>query len=748
MKKTFLIIVTLILFNYLNIYAQFEQAIADVSSETIGTYPKTTEVLRGGQEKTATGTLKVLVVFVRYLDDTQNTTYWPDYNVLPTWAQTFVNQSIPQNNIFTPKNLSDFFDRSSGGNGNGNLGQFHVIGDVVYVTTLYNKTHYTNDTQVFTEIFQTLDNPNGQYNINFKQYDNWEFMRNSVKFNHYYLPGVGDGIVDHIWVMNRDTSRSGVAAEKSLESVNYPTNDGVTIKSNSGSRIFQVKNNITPKSVGGPAHEYCHYLFGGGQSTGHFDGRVYNNFGNTGRINSFALMCAINAGYMCGYEKYRLGWLNPTIIEQNTNVFTLGNTHINNQAVIIPLRYDQTTGWLKEYYFIENYETTEEYAGANPFLVTTRYNYILKHGLLVYHIKNEDFNIATNGSISIVNADGRFAWHLVTGANTPYNRSDDLIGKDYPTYHSAYDYRNYITMNVGGVNYTDYACLIHHQTTDPDGWRYNQDDFLGTNRDFFNPDFNNVFTKFSNPAAYLGDDVTATNVGFQVSNFDAQLKEYTLSIQINTDGVTSLAPSKPQNLKASLLDRWTALLTWEPNTEPDVITNGKYKIYRAEDDVNGMPSSWEQIALIDAYNNGQPVISVIDDQIGPSYYTSKVFYKISAVDNTQLESLCSDYDWVSGKVPKIVSDNKIQNIEYSLEPNYPNPFNPSTIINFAVKDAGFVSLKVYDILGSEVATLVNETKEAGNFAVEFNAAKLPSGVYIFTLQVNGFTSSKKMLLMK
>jgi hypothetical protein len=94
---------------------------------------------RGGQEKTASGTLRILVVFVRYLDDTLNTPTWPDYNVLPSWAQTFVDPAIPANNIFTSKNLSDFFDRSSGGNGNGTLGSFHLIGDVVYVTTLQNR---------------------------------------------------------------------------------------------------------------------------------------------------------------------------------------------------------------------------------------------------------------------------------------------------------------------------------------------------------------------------------------------------------------------------------------------------------------------------------------------------------------------------------------------------------------------------------------------------------------------------------
>ena len=90
------------------------------------------------------------------------------------------------------------------------------------------------------------------------------------------------------------------------------------------------------------------------------------------------------------------------------------------------------------------------------------------------------------------------------------------------TYNTGFSYRDYITINVGGVNYVDYACLIHHQTYDPDGWRYNSDDFLGTEKDFFNVDFNNVFSKYSNPAAYFADGITATNVGFQIVNFTFQ----------------------------------------------------------------------------------------------------------------------------------------------------------------------------------------------------------------------------------
>ena len=93
--------------------------------------------------------------------------------------------------------------------------------------------------------------------------------------------------------------------------------------------------------------------------------------------------------------------------------------------------------------------------------------------------------------------------------------------------------------------------------------------------------------------------------------------------------------------------------------------------------------------------------------------------------------------------------NEIQIVSnFKLYQNYPNPFNPSTIINYAVKDVGLVRIKVCDILGSEVAALVNETKEAGYHSVEFNAANLPSGVYIYTMQVNGFSSSQKMLLLK
>lgn len=86
--------------------------------------------------------------------------------------------------------------------------------------------------------------------------------------------------------------------------------------------------------------------------------------------------------------------------------------------------------------------------------------------------------------------------------------------------------------------------------------------------------------------------------------------------------------------------------------------------------------------------------------------------------------------------------------DYTLSQNYPNPFNPTTKINFALPKQGLVSLKIYDILGREVKTLINEVKSAGNYTVDFNASEYSSGVYFYKLESNGFSDIKKMMLIK
>ncbi len=87
-------------------------------------------------------------------------------------------------------------------------------------------------------------------------------------------------------------------------------------------------------------------------------------------------------------------------------------------------------------------------------------------------------------------------------------------------------------------------------------------------------------------------------------------------------------------------------------------------------------------------------------------------------------------------------------MEYSLSQNYPNPFNATTQIRFAIPVGGAVSLRVYDVLGREVAVLMDETLPASEYALQFDASRLPSGMYVYVLTAGGNRIAQKMLLVK
>ena len=98
--------------------------------------------------------------------------------------------------------------------------------------------------------------------------------------------------------------------------------------------------------------------------------------------------------------------------------------------------------------------------------------------------------------------------------------------------------------------------------------------------------------------------------------------------------------------------------------------------------------------------------------------------------------------------PVDLENKRLQPADFALYQNYPNPFNPTTNFRFRIADFGFISLKVYDVLGNEVETLVNEEKPAGEYELEFFASELSSGIYFYKLSSRGFSETKKMILMK
>lgn len=95
-----------------------------------------------------------------------------------------------------------------------------------------------------------------------------------------------------------------------------------------------------------------------------------------------------------------------------------------------------------------------------------------------------------------------------------------------------------------------------------------------------------------------------------------------------------------------------------------------------------------------------------------------------------------------------VGENPISPDVFKLYDNFPNPFNPSTIIKYSLPEAAFTSIKIYDVVGNEVAVLVNENKSAGTYQVAFNAERLSSGVYYYSIQSGSLSETKKMILLR
>ncbi len=87
-------------------------------------------------------------------------------------------------------------------------------------------------------------------------------------------------------------------------------------------------------------------------------------------------------------------------------------------------------------------------------------------------------------------------------------------------------------------------------------------------------------------------------------------------------------------------------------------------------------------------------------------------------------------------------------MEYKLFQNYPNPFNPETTIKFSLAKSGNVTIKLYNILGQEIRTLVKEEKYAGEYSIKFNGSDLASGVYLYRIEAGTFTTTKKIVLLK
>jgi hypothetical protein len=581
----------------------------------------------------------------------------------------------------------------------------------------------------------------------FKRYDNWYFSNGRF----YFSERNGDTYFDMLIIVYRWAKfdwfqlRGGIA--KLGFSTDIVTADGIKI---SGLATDPHGSGITSKIGKWTdafnitihfAHEYGHYLFGGYHTAmgGLMMGDPWDYNGTY----------AMNA-----WEREKLGYI-PISNMYNGQPKTINDYVTTGDA----LRVRTNSVDPNEYFILENHQRANYFdqvirGGALQGAMDP--NATLGKGLYVWYFKNGSTYPPTVWSIQ---ADGGFNWQFVeyrtlVGWGGP-GQPDPIR----PALDRGESYRNLPNNILNEVGRCDRNRLYYNS---PTGWKedyrwWDKDPLtgswiisrepLGDETDAFKMGYNDQITPWSNPSSTKTSGLT--NVSIKITN------ESNGSIELvynNTyQGALDLPPSKPQNLQIG----WNGVhpkLTWESNLEPDVINGGSYKIYRAiyengnlgpyslagsTPHVSGSTQQWTDNAV---YKSGKfdPVLT---------YY-----YQVSALDTQVKESVRSDFQTINGYGVnnKESADEEIseKELEYNLVNAYPNPFNPVTTIIYKIKEKGLVSLTVYDILGREAANLVNENQEEGSYTVNFDASNLPSGVYIYTLQVNDFISSKKMTVIK
>ena len=172
----------------------------------------------------------------------------------------------------------------------------------------------------------------------------------------------------------------------------------------------------------------------------------------------------------------------------------------------------------------------------------------------------------------------------------------------------------------------------------------------------------------------------------------------------------------------------TITLNWNTATE---LNNRGFDVERTE----GNQNNWQSIGFVQGSgtSTNPHAYTFSDNNLDAGSYS----YRLKQVDNDG-----------SSEYINLAESFTVEPGSYSLSQNYPNPFNPTTMIKYSVPEKNQVTIKIYNVLGSQVALLVNEIKPAGSYEVSFDASGLSSGVYYYTISAGKFTSTKKMILMK
>ena len=315
--------------------------------------------------------------------------------------------------------------------------------------------------------------------------------------------------------------------------------------------------------------------------------------------------------------------------------------------------------------------------------------------------------------INIIERGKNYGWRCYEG-----NHSFNLSGCNYPEYiFPIWEYSHGLGCSITGG-------YVYRGPTVPElTGKYIYADYCTKT----------VWSLEYNDNAPPDNQTLLTASGF-VTSFGVDENNELYIVTFSPDRIYRFSPTVslivPTSLVATAIGPNEVELSWNDNNTQE----GGFKIERK----TGMQGIY---ALIDSVNEN--VVTYLDQSLEAN---TLYYYRVFAF----LEQLGSEYsneDSAKTDNPTGVEDSHIPT-EYKLEQNYPNPFNPETAIIYQLSKLSFITLKVFDILGGEVATLVYEEKPAGRYEVKINANNLTSGIYFYQLRTASKIITRKMVLMK
>lgn len=255
-------------------------------------------------------------------------------------------------------------------------------------------------------------------------------------------------------------------------------------------------------------------------------------------------------------------------------------------------------------------------------------------------------------------------------------------------------------------------------------------------------------TSWSSTNTITSDLLYYTNIGFATNSNDLYVSWKPYNSNYIKYRQYDAAPLTPQNLNIAESGNNHPLLSWDANGEPDL---NYYEVWKKGGNEGG---DWHIKTTTSNIYYEDPDETVVSG--AQQANEGKAYYKLKAVDiNNNKSTFSNQVDIRVGLDPlskQGTGDGEIK-LQYQLRQNYPNPFNPSTQITYTIAQDAEVVVKIYDMLGTEVAELVNKTQTAGIYDVNFNAKNLSSGIYIYRITASSksrviFSDAKRMLLIK